>query len=295
MSAEIAITGADFPLAAFDSVWVVAQDQPDPAIVRVDPVTNEIVASIPVEGRACQGTVAAFGSIWACTDAGIARIDPATNRMSSVLDLPAVGSARLAATKDSVWAFAGSRVDMPGDSLLRIDPGTERAETIRLGHSAGQMTYAFGALWVTSPADGLLLRVDPATGEVTTAAESLETPYVITSGLGSLWITLYGDREMSPPADAATIVRLDPATLEVEGEIVAGPMSTTGEPAVGEDGLWVRNSTIFLARYDPETYEPLEIIESSQGGGGLLLAYDSVWATSYDFHNVWRFDPEEPS
>src|SRR4029450_5831561 len=63
MSAEIAITGADFPIAAFDSVWVVAQDQPDPEIVRVEPETNEIVASIPVEGRACQGTVAAFGSI----------------------------------------------------------------------------------------------------------------------------------------------------------------------------------------------------------------------------------------
>ena len=153
------------------------------------------------------------------------------------------------------------------------------------------MTFAYGALWVTSPTDGLLLRVDPASGEATTAAADLETPTVVTAGLDSLWVTLYGDHDATVEAGATTVVRLDPATLDVQGELAAGPMSTTGEVAVDETGVWVRNSTVFLTHYDPETYEPLEVIESSQGGGALLLAFDSVWATSYDFHNVWRFDP----
>ena len=217
------------------------------------------------------------------------------NAITSVLDLPAVGSGRLAATRDSIWAFTSSSGLAPGDGLLRIDPRTERADTIPLGHQAGQMWFAFDALWVTSPADGLLLRVDPATGEVTTAAEGLETPHVVTAGLGSLWVTLFGDREAFPEDGATTVVRLDPSTLMVQGEIAAGPMSTTGEPAADLTGVWVRNSTTFLTHYDPETYEPMEVIESSQGGGGLLLAYDAVWATSFDFHHVWRFDPEPPA
>ena len=295
MAAALDVEGADFPIAAFESVWVVSQDQPEPAIVRIDPATNEIVAAIDVEGSSCQGLVAGFGSVWACTAAGIVRIDPATNRVTSLLDVPAVTQARLAASKDSIWAFASSTGAAPADSLLRIDPRTERAETIPLGHAAGHMAFAFGALWVTAPADGLLLRVDPTSGDVTTAAEGLEAPSFVTAGLGSLWVTLYGDGDASPDDGAATIVRLDPATLEVQGELAAGPMSTSGEVAADETGVWVRNSTTFLTHYDPETLDPLEVIESSQGGGALLLAYDAVWATSYDFHQVWRFDPVPPS
>ena len=34
MAAALEVEGADFPIAAFDSVWVVSQDQPEPAIVR---------------------------------------------------------------------------------------------------------------------------------------------------------------------------------------------------------------------------------------------------------------------
>ena len=88
---------------------------------------------------------------------------------------------------------------------------------------------------------------------MTTAAEGLETPSFVTAGLGSLWVTLYGDRDASPDDGAATIVRLDPATLEVQGELAAGPMSTSGEVAADETGVWVRNSTTFLTHYDPET------------------------------------------
>ncbi|HEX5578842.1 MAG TPA: hypothetical protein VFY43_04170 [Candidatus Limnocylindria bacterium] len=292
MAAQVAIGGADFPIAAFGSLWVVSQDQPEPAIARVDPATHEVIATIKVDGRGCQGMVAAFGSVWACTNSGIARIDPATNRVIRVLDVPAVGQTRLAAGDDSVWAIGRASAAGPANPLLRIDPRTEEAEVIPTGHAAGQMAYAFHALWVTSPADGLLLRVDPATGEIATAAKGLDMPYGITAGMGSLWVTLAGEPDGSTASDAVTILRLDPRTLEVQGQIAAGPMSTIGEVAVGDDGIWVRNATTFLVRYDPETYEPMEIIEAAKGGGAVLLAYDAVWATSYNFNTLWRFDPE---
>jgi hypothetical protein len=80
LEATVDIEGADFPFVAFDSVWVVAGGPSHPAIVRVDPATNTIIADISVPGANCTGAVAGFDAIWACSSDGIVRIDPATTR-----------------------------------------------------------------------------------------------------------------------------------------------------------------------------------------------------------------------
>jgi len=55
LEAEIAVEGSpDWPLIAFDSVWVVAPDLPliddsaTPNLIRIDPATNEVAATIPL-------------------------------------------------------------------------------------------------------------------------------------------------------------------------------------------------------------------------------------------------------
>ena len=50
------VTGEpDWPLEGFGSIWALAPDQEEPAILRIDPATNEIVASIPLPGTALPG------------------------------------------------------------------------------------------------------------------------------------------------------------------------------------------------------------------------------------------------
>lgn len=289
-TAEVDIVGADYPIAAFGSLWVVAADRPKPAVVRVDPKTNQTMAEILVPGRNCNGLTAGFGSVWACSADGIARIDPATNKISSLVDVPAVGQNRLAATDDSIWAFTSASGFEPATALLRINPRTEKAQTIPLGHDAAAMAVADGALWVTSTADGLLLRVD-ADGTVTTALEGLAQPFYVSAGLGSLWVSLHGTEDAAPAATEPTVIRVDPQTLEVQAEIAAGAVGRFGEVAADETGLWVRSATTFLARFDANTYAPVEVIDATKGGGSVIVAFDAVWASSFDFGHVWRIDP----
>ncbi|MGH2488506.1 MAG: hypothetical protein ACRDFR_02655, partial [Candidatus Limnocylindria bacterium] len=155
--AEFSIEGADFPVVAFGAVWVVSAET-EPAIVRIDPESNEVVAQIPVPGRGCNGATASPDAIWACASDGIARIDPATNTVTTVVDVSTFGQARLAFGAGSVWIFARLGDGVTADAVVRIDPATATVTaTIPMDRPLGTMAFGFDALWVTSPDDGLLL------------------------------------------------------------------------------------------------------------------------------------------
>src|SRR5579863_9271543 len=54
---------ADWVQVTENAVWV-ASTKPF-AVVRIDPATNKIVASIKIPAEACSGLASGFGSIWA--------------------------------------------------------------------------------------------------------------------------------------------------------------------------------------------------------------------------------------
>jgi virginiamycin B lyase len=298
LEAEIAIAGADFPVVAFDSVWVVrAEVGTDPAIIRVDPETNQIAAEILVPGRGCNGAAAGFDAIWACSSDGIARIDPATNSVATVIPVDAIGEAYLATGAGSVWAFTQIGDAVVPDAVLRIDPATNSVlTTIGLDHPTGTMAFGFDALWVTSPEDGLLLRVDPATNQVTTVVDGLEQPFTVAAGPDSLWVSLYADSlyaddQPAPAAGDPIIVRIDPETGEITASIPIAPVGRIGDIAADETSVWVRGPDAFLTHINPATNEVVEIIAASKAGGGVALGFGSVWAASFDFAKIWRVSP----
>ena len=90
------------------------------------------------------------------------------------------------------------------------------ATAISLGHGAVSVAYGFDAVWVTASQDGLVLRIDPETEEVTEHATGLERPMTIVAGPDSLWLTLFGSEDLAP--DEPTVVRIDPA----DGSAVTG-------------------------------------------------------------------------
>jgi len=53
---------ADWVLVTDNAVWV-ASTKPY-AVLRIDPTTNKIVATVKVSGEACSGLASGFGSIW---------------------------------------------------------------------------------------------------------------------------------------------------------------------------------------------------------------------------------------
>ena len=106
---------------------------------------------------------------------------------------------------------------------MRVDPATNAVTaSIPLGHPVGWMSYAFDALWVTSVDDDLLLRVDPATGEIAEWTTGVEAAGVITADEDALWVALLAVDGMRADDGEPTIVRIDPATGDVTAEVAAG-------------------------------------------------------------------------
>ena len=80
-TATIKVGGtADWVLVTDNAVWV-ASTKPN-AVLRIDPATNSIVATVKLSGDACSGLAWGFGSIWVplCgKKAALVRIDAVKN------------------------------------------------------------------------------------------------------------------------------------------------------------------------------------------------------------------------
>ncbi len=279
--------GPDMPTEAFGSLWVVAVDGPlmndgtEPAVHRIDPATNEVIASVPLPGRLCQGIGASPEAVWVCGPDGLVRIDPATDEIVATVDLPAaLVVSRIAYGAGSVWAFATSGV-VP-DNVVRIDPMTNAVTaTIPLGRTAATMAFGFDALWVTSPVDDLVMRIDPQTNDVVAWTEGIEAPGWIGIGDDALWVSLLAEKGSLADDDDATVVRIDPQTGDVTASIATGgSLEIEGGMAATEEAIWVRAPDPFLVRIDPTTNEVVDTIDTVSGSGDIAFAFDSVWVTT---------------
>jgi streptogramin lyase len=285
------VTGEpDWPLEGFGSVWILAPDQEEPAILRLDPETNEIVTSIPLPGQRCQGSTVTDEAVWACVTAGVVRIDPETNAITGEVPFE-TGQVwgRLASGGGSVWAIGAA--DGVPDQLIRIDPEEMIATAIPLGHGATSLAYGFDAVWVAAPQDGLILRIDPETAEVTEHTGGLDRPFTIVAGPDGLWATLFGSEDPAP--DEPTVVRVDPADGSAVTEIA------TGAGSLGKGGLWATDEAVwvrapdnhFLTRIDPATNEVVETITGPPGTGDVTVAFGSVWITAGNALAIYRMEP----
>ena len=236
----IALAAAPTRLAAAkDAVWVLTP--PDNSVVRIDPATNEVVATIGV-GRAPSGLAVGAGAVWVSrrSDGAVVRIDPAANRVVATIPVGRAPGA-MAVAGGLVW------VALPGGGLGRIDPASNRSSLVRVARCCdGELAAGEGALWVANHGDGTLVRVDPATGRV--AARVLlprttdQQPYRTAVGDGAVWVT-----STSPKRGTANLLwRVDPASNQVTGTLDLGPTAAGGIPnrvAAGNGAVWVGGIT----------------------------------------------------
>jgi virginiamycin B lyase len=237
----IALPAAPTRLAAAeDAVWVLIPS--DNSVMRINPVANEVVATIPV-GRAPSGLAVGAGAVWVSrrSDGTVVRIDPATNRVMATIPVgPAPGAVTVAG--GVVW------VALPENGGLgRIDPATNRSTLVRIPRCcAGELAAGEGALWVANRVDGTLVRVDPATGRVAARVLLPRTTeqrlHQVAVGDGVVWVT-----SASPRRGAANLLwRVDPVSNQVTGTLDLGPTSAGGIPnrvAAGDGAVWVGGIT----------------------------------------------------
>jgi YVTN family beta-propeller protein len=203
---RIALNVDPFAIAlGFGSLWVTAYFNDPHEVLRVDPTSGRILATItdlPLGGGT--GIAAGEGAVWvACTyGQSLARIDPSTDRVTKSIPVQRYPLA-VSAGRGAVWVRNEN-----SSSVSRIDPKTDRVTATVRGLSppigrSGEDAMALGpdGLWTTGIQ---LLLVDPVRNRVTARIDVSGNG--ISEGFGSLWMTsIFGTVQRVDPRSAVPV------------------------------------------------------------------------------------------
>src|SRR5439155_18335793 len=169
-------------------------------LLRFDPATGRVVASVPV-GQA-QAVATGEGGVWVIDfwHGTVTRVDPATNRVVATIPLRLPFHLcdncpnpydflpfDLTTGAGAVWVITDR------GAVARIDPGTNRvAGYIRIpGENGGGITVAGGWVWISNLVFGVWA-IDPATNSVVLkghfvhGSRRVEAESLVTAG-GAPW------------------------------------------------------------------------------------------------------------
>jgi hypothetical protein len=179
------------------AVWVLIDDDSyTPEVLRIDPKTDAVVATIPLAYHNSHFIFAVAGSILAdghgtsgaiVGNTVLTRIDPVTNQITatrafSAYVWPAAGDGR-------VWVATGR-------SLVRIDPKTDQTigSPVRVSNTGDALAVGEGGVWFLKPQNrNRVFRYNFATGQIdiSIALPTGTTPVTIAVAHGSVWVLNY--------------------------------------------------------------------------------------------------------
>ena len=225
-------------------------------VVRLDPVTAEVVARIPVSYlpgwvSGGGGLAAGGGSVWVMGShrvdgeehAILSRIDPAMNQVTDEIDLGPGREGDVWAADGVVWAVRFTEVPNTLE-VVRLDPADGRIEArIPIPGEWSEEIFAFDdSVWVlalTSGTDGafygpgsreLLIHIDAATNRYVAEVSCACAPFLAPSGS-----VFYVSTQRGPQ-------RYDAASGEQIGDPLDTPASDGGFVPDDEGGLWLYQS-----------------------------------------------------
>jgi serine/threonine-protein kinase len=259
------------------------------SLVRIDPATNTISDVVGVGGGP-SATAVGGQSVWVYNrdDATVTEIDATTNevrkstRISGIaVDLGPLTGPVLAADSEGAWIVG---VDGGRSLLTRILSSARGKREYRLGLEPRAVAAGAGALWVLGRGTrgSQVLRVDPATGDVT-ARTRFSASALIDSlgvGLGAVWVV---------SSSKGTLYRINPGSGAVTGHTDLGG-KRAGRPAALFGNIWVAlpdNADTVLVSPHLLTSSHLGCCEEDDNVG----AFDSVWAYDADKGTVQRWNP----
>ena len=274
----------------FGSVWVAGHR--NGALHRVDPRTEEVVATLEVPDTLCGELAFGGGSVWAmnCGQGGVSwiyRIDPLANRVAGrqrgVSPVIAAGS---------LWL-----VDDEAGAVVRIDPrsGRRLARVRRLGIDAEAPFYLTGvgegSVWLYSEA-GAVARISQDTNRVTAV---VPLPGARPGGPAGRGFLFGGSTAFAGGAvwvaNPAGLFRIDPAADRARRfPVRARPFSEYGHIslAVGAGRVWMRAGDRRVVGIDPRTARVVADRPATGGGGNIAFGFDSLWVANAADDSLWR-------
>jgi virginiamycin B lyase len=266
---------ADWVAITDDAVW---SGSTGPfAVHRIDPRTNERLATVKLAGEPCAGLAAGLGAVWVplCTKpASLAKIDARTNKVTTFKVGPVAKEGGVAVSDDSVWLATAK------NELARIDPDTGAVrQKIKVPDGSYNPMFADGRIWLTRADGKEVTSIDAATGQVLASVPTDTGPRFLTSGAGAVW-TL-NQREGS-------LTRVD-ATNNKSRTLPLGLSGHGGDVAFANGMVWITLRRVPLAAVDA-TSNRLACEWIGAGGDSLRIGHGSIWLTDYTLGTLSRYD-----
>lgn len=169
-------------------------------------------------GSGWVGRVVGSGYAWAQVANAIpVRPEPHGDRQLSSYGGLAVGA-------DAVWLTGG----LLEHALFRVFPKERRVRRTPLPAASSAVALGGSAVWVASPTEDVVWRVDPGSGRVTETIPVGRGPSGLAFGSGALWVALSID---------GTVQRIDPERRSVVDTVRVGGVPSA--VAVGAESVWV--------------------------------------------------------
>jgi Tol biopolymer transport system component len=287
-------------------VWVTVNDfsegQPEThSLLRIDPATNEIVATIPVSsaGHLAVGADAVWTIDYIEGEDVLVRIDPGSNQV--VATVP-VGRLAFDVAVDASGVWVTRDIDSRSGEVMRIDPVTnEIVARIPVEGRIRDVAVGEGGVWVVDSTSTIreepsLIHIDPATNQVVTRIPGLAGLEVV-AGDGLVWVQ--GWLSTVNPAvgtgagDRPVALRIEPRTNEIVGDPIA--LERFHPFAFEEGGVWFVGDGPAISRLDAQSLQVDRsiAIDSVAQDSTVHVALDAdlgtIWVANYE-DTITRID-----
>jgi class 3 adenylate cyclase/streptogramin lyase len=249
-------------------------------VVELDPTTGEVVGGVHV-GTTPTSLAYADGQLWVANfdDKTVQSIDVASRTAAPAKGGVLANPTGIAVGGGFVWVtngFAGQ--------VVKIDPRQANVVVpIDIGSGVQGIAYDFDQVWIADPNEGRLLRLDPATGDVTPIElQDGAQPLDVATGAGFVWVT---------DGQGGQVFQVDPGIAEVKQSI---PI-LNGQPAriaFGDGFVWATSTDAdSLTRIDPTSGQTSTVPNVGNGPLGVAAGPGGVWVANSLDQTVTRVDP----
>ncbi len=221
---QVSLPQMDYGYVATGEGFVWQTDYQNNVLVKVDPVAEKAIKSIPV-GPAPAGVAVTAGSVWVADEHGgaVERIDPATNRVIATIPVGPVGDSGpqiMTVGPGGVW------VDIQNSgSVVQVLAATNSAG-LQVPHEGGLASDG-QQVWIEG-ADGQprVIQIDPVSGKVITTVALDTGAGNMAIGLGYVWVGAGPGIEQIDPATGTVVQKV--SLLNAGGSVDGGNMLVAG-------------------------------------------------------------------
>lgn len=231
-------------------------------------------------------TVATLASIRTSSAGSAARTSTLTAAQTKAINAATNGTGRIAIRVGSGTTRKCGLFAVPAPAV---------AATVLVGTYPVDATIDPSGVWVVNSVAQTASRIDPKTNTVLSVAslgiEGNTLPWAITSGFGSIWVSILAYDDAGVVVQNGSVLRIDPVTglpIGTPIPVGKGPLEIAASP----EAIWVTNyEDATVSRIDPLLNAVSATIPVGARPFGVAAGFGSIWVASEADGKVARIDP----